>query len=176
MAASGGDRIAVARVLAPHGVRGEVQVEVLSDDPDRLASVRACWLRQGGRSRPAAVVSARRGPGGRCIVAFEGVTDRDQAAGLRGALVEIPREQARPLPEGRFYLFELMGMEVWTADGRYLGRVSGVLQGRAHDVWEVRRPGGGAPVLIPAVRAMVERVDRQEGRVLVRLPEGLVPE
>jgi len=168
-------RVAVAQVLAPHGVRGEVRVAVLSDDPGRLGSVRACWLRLGDQVRPATVVSARPGPRGSVIVAFEGVTDRDQAEGLRGAWVEIPRDQVRPLPEGHFYLFELMGLEVWTHDGRYLGRVSGVLRSRAHDLWEVTPPAKGEPVLIPAVRSFVERVDREAGRILVRLPEGLVP-
>ncbi|NLG68160.1 MAG: 16S rRNA processing protein RimM [Firmicutes bacterium] len=168
-------RVAVAQVLAPHGVRGEVRVAVLGDDPGRLGSVRTCWLRLGDQVRPAAIVSARPGPRGSVIVAFEGVTDRDQAERLRGAWVEIPGEQVRPLPEGHFYLFQLMGLEVWTQDGRCLGRISGVLRSRAHDLWEVTPPAGGEPVLIPAVLAFVERVEPEAGRVLVRLPEGLVP-
>lgn len=168
-------RLAVAKVLAPHGIRGEVRVEVLSDDPGRLASVRACWLRvAGGESRPAEIVAARPGPRGTAIVAFEGIGDRTAAEALRGALVEIPVERARPLPEGRFYLFELMGMEVVTEQGQRLGHISGVLRSPAHDIWEVSRPSGEQPVLIPAVRAFIGAVDRAARRVVVRLPEGLI--
>ena len=175
MASTDPGRVAVARVLAPHGIRGEVRVEVLSDDPGRLASVQECWLRlAGGECRPAEVVAARPGPRGTAIVAFKGVADRTAAEALRGALVEIPVERCRPLPEGRFYLFELMGMEVVTDRGQRLGHISGVLRSPAHDIWEVSRPSGQPPVLIPAVRAFIEAVDRAARRVVVRLPEGLV--
>lgn len=175
MPSPGPDRVAVARVLAPHGIRGEVRAEVLSDDPQRLSSVQECWLRlPRGGSRPARISGVRPGPGGTAIVAFDGIGDRRAAEGLRGALVEVPADRCPPLPEGRFYLFELDGMEVVDEQGRHLGRVSGVLRSRAHDIWEVTRPAG-RPLLIPAVRAFVVKVDRGARRVVVRLPQGLEP-
>ncbi|MEW6046974.1 MAG: ribosome maturation factor RimM [Bacillota bacterium] len=174
-AADAPERVAVAKILAPHGIRGEVRAEVLSDDPARLASVGACFLRlSGGGAIQVEVVRARPGPRGSVIVAFSGIEDRDAAEKLRGALVEIPRDAVRPLPEGHIYLFELLGMEVVTEGGERVGRVTGVLRSPAHDIWEISRPEGGPPVLLPAVRVFVGAVDPAARRVVVRLPEGLL--
>lgn len=171
--------VAVARVVAPHGVRGEVRVEALTDDPARLGELGPCRLRlPDGRVRQVQAVGARRGPHQSHLLRFQEITSRSEAEELRGAYVEIPVEQVRPLPEGRYYLFQVVGLPVFDESGRRLGSVREVRRCPAHDIWVVAPEGGGragrgGELWVPAVREMIREVDLTGRRVVVRLPEGL---
>lgn len=167
--------VAVALVLGPHGIAGEVRVSPLTDDPGRLARLGACRVRlPDGSARTMRVAGGRPGPRGTMLLRLDGVRDRDRAESLRGAVLEIPVGDVPPLPEGYFYWFELVGMDVVTEEGEALGSVGGIARGRAQDLLEVQRPGRAGPLLIPAVRAFVVTVDRNRKRLVVRLPPGLV--
>lgn len=166
------DFVGVARVRAPHGVRGELRVEPLTDDPGRLASLGPCRLRlPGGELRAARVVEVRPGPRASVLVRLEGVEDRTAAEALRGAYLEVPAGSAPPLPEGRYYVFQIVGCQVVDEGGALLGHIEEVLQTPAHDVWVVRRDRGR--LLLPAIRQVVQEVDVEAGRVVVRVPPGL---
>jgi 16S rRNA processing protein RimM len=161
----------VARIVRPQGRAGEVRVEPLTDDPRRLQELAECWLipPDGGERR---VVEAVRFQGGVPVVKLRGVASIGEAEALAGRLLAIPRSAVRPLPPGRFYPFDLAGCEVRTPVGEVLGTLGDVLAGAEHDFWVLRRPCGEC--LIPAVSAIVERVDLQARVVVVRPPEGLL--
>ncbi|MER3460786.1 MAG: 16S rRNA processing protein RimM, partial [candidate division GAL15 bacterium] len=105
------------------------------------------------------------------LVKLEGVEDRTAAERLRGAAVCVPRSGRVPLPEGTYYVDDLLGSEVVTEEGRALGRLEEVLRGQAHDVYVV--PDGRREVLLPAVREVVGEVSVDGRRITVRLPPGL---
>ncbi len=166
-------RIVVGRILRPHGVRGELVVEILSEVPDRFSPGRRLWLAP--RNGPAAlveIVAARQGPGGASLVRLAGFEDRDQADGARGALLEVDRSEVPPPPAGSYYLFDLVGCLCVDESRGEIGRIS-----------EVREDGGGlllvargelGEILVPYVAAIVRQVDLRERRVSVHLPEGLI--
>jgi 16S rRNA processing protein RimM len=164
----------VGRVIRPHGVRGELAVEVLSDAPERFApgvEVAAGDPDGDEALRPLEVTAARLHQG-RMLLRFTGVEDRDAAELLRGSLLTIPAEAARELGPDEFWRHQLVGLAVLDADGKDRGVVSDVLPGAAHDLLQVRRPDGVA-VLIPAVAALVE-VQLAQGRVVVQAIPGLL--
>lgn len=154
----------VGRVVGAHGVRGEVRVEPLTSFPDRFAP--GAQVEVDGR-----VLTIREVGGGsaQLVLRFEEVVDRDQAAGLQGAYLTVPLEQARPLPDGQFYHFQLVGLRVRDRHGRDLGTVVDVLEYPANDVLQVR--GEQGEVLVPMVRAVVQAVDLEKGVIEVDLPE-----
>ena len=167
-------RMVVGRVLRPHGVHGEVAVEVLSDAPDRFAP--GAELAAGdpdgpGPLRPLTVTAARLHLG-RLLLRLEGVDDRDAAGQLRGALLSIPAAAARPLADDEFWAHQLVGLTVVDRGGRERGRVADVVPGAAHDLLAVELRGGGT-ALVPAVAALVT-VELQAGRVLVDDLPGLL--
>jgi 16S rRNA processing protein RimM len=181
------DRLVVGRVLRPHGVRGELVVQVLSDAPDRFAPGAELGVGDPdgpGPLRPV-VVRAARLHQGRLLLSLEGVADRDAAEGLRGAWLSIPAAAARPLEPGEFWPHQLVGLAVVDRQGRRRGRVADVVPGGAHDLLAVELtegsgPQGGAPVnqaggiaLVPAVAALVT-VELEAGRVLVDAVPGLL--
>lgn len=167
-------RMVVGRVLRPHGLRGELVVQVLSDAPERFApgtAVAAGDPESGGPLRPLEVSSARLHQG-RMLLRFAGVEDREAAEPLRGSLLTIPMEAARELGAGEYWRHQLVGLAVVDSEGNDRGVVSEVLPGAAHDLLEVRRPDG-VTVLVPAVAALVE-VELEAGRVVVRALPGLL--
>lgn len=103
---------------------------------------------------------------------LSGVDDRDAAEALRGAELQVRREEAMPLPEGRYYVFELIGCRVEEVDGTEIGRLVDVITTAANDVYVVQSSERGE-ILIPAVRQVVRSVLPDEGRIVVDLPPGL---
>ena len=159
--------IPVGRVLSPRGTGGEVQVEVLSDSPGRFTPGGVVFL-QGKRLVIGGCSHLSRG---RLALTLEGVYDRGQAEGLRGALLTVPEDMVPSLPEGEYYHFQLVDMDVFTGDGEYLGRITEVLSTGANDVYVVVRDG--REMLIPAIEDVVVGVDVGGGRMKVELPPGL---
>ena len=167
-------RMVVGRVLRPHGLRGELVIEILSDAPERFApgaAVAAGDPDSGGPLRPLEVSAARLHQG-RMLVRFAGVEDRDAAEPLRGYLLSIPLEAARELGHDEFWRHQLVGLRVVDAEGNERGVVDDVLPGAANDLLQVRRPDG-VDVLVPAVAALVT-VELEAGRVVVQAIPGLL--
>ncbi len=167
-------RLVVGRVLRPHGVRGEVVAEVLSDAPDRFApgaELVAGDPDAGEPLRPLRVAASRLHRG-RLLLRFAGVEDRDAAEPLRSALLSIPLQAARPLAPDEFWPHQLVGLTVLDTQGSERGTVTDVVGGGAHDLLEVRL-ADGRTALVPAVAALVT-VDLAAGRVVVDAPPGLL--
>jgi 16S rRNA processing protein RimM len=163
--------VAVGRIVRTQGRRGEVRVEPLTDAPERLAELRECWLvppAAGERHDVEAVWFQGRVP----VVKFAASATMTDAQALVGRLVTIPRASVRQLPPDRYYAFDLVGCVVETPEGVSLGTITEVLAGPEHDYWTVQRGDRAWP--LPAVTALVERVDLAARRVVARPPEGLV--
>lgn len=176
--------VTIARILRPHGLRGEVAAEILTDFPERLkrftsvelfdptsraagngarsVRVRSCWLSQ---SR-----------GGQAIFHFQGSESIDDAKGLVGLEVQIPLAERVPLPQGSYYISDLAGCEVIEADGRVLGRVREVdfigedVAGTPNLVVD----SAAGELLIPLAQDICTSVDIVARRITVALPEGLL--
>ncbi len=166
--------LVVGRVLRPHGIRGELRVEVMTDYPERLDEHAFFYL-----ARPDSPESVRRYPleklrphKGALLLKLGGCDDRNAAEALRGLLVQIPFQDAVPLEAGEYYHFQLIGVEVETEDGRELGRVTEVLQTGANDVYIVQ--GAGGELLIPAVESVILELDLESRRMVVHLLAGML--
>lgn len=161
----------VGRVLRPHGIRGELRVEILTDYPERLPLHRVLYL--GTEPTPHRVEHVRFHKGG-ALIKLAGCDDRTTAEKLRGQWVQIPFEAAVPLEEGEYYYFQLVGVEVFTSQGELLGTVAEVVDTGANDVYVVRGPRG--EVLIPAIEEVVRELDLEARRMVVEVLPGLLEE
>jgi len=162
--------IAIGRIVRPQGRRGEVRLQPLTDEPDRFRDLRECYLvpPDAGERRAVEAVWFQ---GGVPVLKLAGSESLEDAGSLVGRFVSIPRTAARPLPPDRFYAFDLVGCAVETPDGASLGVLEDVWAAPGHDLWVLR--AGQRACLIPAVSAIVERVDLAGRVVVVRPPEGL---
>jgi 16S rRNA processing protein RimM len=167
--------LAIGRILRPHGVRGELRAEILTDYPDRVQTVFAQHLRTlyvGKEHRPFTLTGVRFHQDA-MLLTFKECMTRDEADALRGALVEIALEDAIPLEEGEYYHFQLIGMQVETEEGDVLGDIVDVFTvPGANDVFVVH--GSRGEILIPAIEDVVIDLDVEAGRVVIRLLPGLL--
>lgn len=166
------DFVTIGEVVSTQGHRGELRVLPLTDFPERFRELREVFLERGGR-RQAAHVERVAYHGRFVIFSLREVPDMNAAEQLRGALLQVPLDQAVALPEGRWYIFEIVGLRVYTTDGESLGIVVDVLQTGANDVYVVHNTTG-REVLIPALKDVVREIDSGSGRMVVSLPDGLM--
>ncbi|MDI9497839.1 MAG: ribosome maturation factor RimM [Bacillota bacterium] len=163
----------VARLTAPHGVAGELRAVSLTEIPGRLEALGRTRLRRvDGRLEEREREVRVRFTGSRYLVRIEGCDSRKQAETLRGCCLTLPREAAEPLPEGRWYVSDLLGCRI-TCPGRgAIGRLTDVIEGVGSDIWVVQRPRL-KDLLIPVLDDTVISVDLAGRLIEVRLPEGL---
>jgi len=165
------ETVAVGRVLRPHGVRGEVVVEVLSDVPARFQKgSRVTGVREGAPPLPLTVAAGRVHKTG-AVVRFEGYDDRDRAGELRGLDLEVPRAEVPKASRGTYYQFELLGC-LCRDHGEELGRVVEVVEDGGGVMLIVE--GEGRRIPVPFVKEFLRRVDVAAGTIDLDLPEGLL--
>lgn len=163
------DLVVVGRIGKPQGIKGEVTVEVRTDDPEARFAPGATLQSDEGPL----VVAQSRDHSGRLVVLFEGVADRNAAELLRGRILQV---DARTLPaledDDEFYDSQLVGLAALAVDGRDLGAVKEVLHLPHGDVLVLA--DGDREHLVPFVKAIVPTVDLAAGRVVVDPPPGLL--
>lgn len=165
------DYLVIGRVVAPHGVRGEVRVAVETDDPERFAGLETVYV--GDAKRELRVVGVRAHQD-RMLLLFAGIEDRNAAEALRGQLLYVAVDEVEPLEDGAYYYHEVEGLEVVDEHGARIGILREVLPTGANDVYVVKRPAG--ELLIPAIHGVVLSIEPERGRVVVRIPPGLDPQ
>ncbi|MFI9631683.1 ribosome maturation factor RimM [Nocardia sp. NPDC051929] len=169
--------LVVGRIAKSHGVRGELVVEVRTDEPEARF---APGVRLRGRLPRAAevrefTVESAREHSGRLLVFLSGVTDRTAADALRGMLFVVDSADLPPSEDpDEFYDHELEGLEVRLTDGTVVGSVREVLHSAAGELLEVRAADDGREILIPFVTAIVPTVSLAEGVIVIDPPEGLL--
>jgi len=107
------------------------------------------------------------------VIKFKQVADINDAEKLKGALIKITRNQLMPLTEGHYYIFQIIGLDVFDPEGVKLGKIKQVLQTGANDVYVIK-PADGKDILIPALKTVVKKIDIEANRMVVELPEGLL--
>lgn len=158
--------IPAGRIVNTHGVRGEVKLEVWLDSPENLCAYPRIFV--DGRERK--LLSAR--VQNRFVLAqLEGVEDLSSAMPLKGRHFTIAREDAH-LPEGGYFLQDLLGARVVSDDGRERGTLTDILERPASEIYVVTGPDGREH-LIPAVPAFLVSADADAGLITVRWMEGL---
>jgi 16S rRNA processing protein RimM len=167
--------LTIGKILKPHGRRGEVAVEVLTDFPDRFAAGAEVLLRNNTGAQ-AARVEESRSHKGRVILKLAGCDSISAAEALVGLWIEVPGTERKVLPRGVVYLADLVGCAV-REGGETLGTVEAVQEqdekgeSGAPVLLQVRTPGG--ELLIPFAAEICRRVDVEGRQIEVRLPEGL---
>ena len=170
------ERVTLARILRPRGRKGEVAAEILTDFPERLTKLREVWLWNGTGEPCGAKVRACWLHKNQAVFHFEGCDSINDAEKLRGWQVQVEFSERVELPQGKYYVSDLVGCEVWECG---FGLQAGTLLGTVNDVQFT----GGAPLLvvetprgellIPLAEEICRRIDLGARRIEVVLPEGL---
>ncbi|WP_258955107.1 ribosome maturation factor RimM [Sporomusa ovata] len=160
--------ITIGKIVAPHGVRGDVRIVPLTDFPDRFYDLTKVLVDGVGEL---ALESARQHKKF-ILLKFSGLDSINDIEHLRDKLIQIRREDAVKLPEGRYYIFDIIGLNVFTEEGNLLGTIIDVLQPGSNDVYVVKQQDK-SEVLIPAIKEVVKKIDILGKQMIVKLQEEM---
>jgi len=165
------DRVTIGQIIRVRGIRGEVVVMPLTDDPGRYRKLEEVTIAKEGESGKFTVESAREFKG-RVLLHLKNVGSPEEARKLVGGFVEIDKGQLVKLPPDRYFVFDIVGLEVATTKGQRIGKVKEVISLPGYDVYVVEDEERQYD--IPAVKEIVKKVDLKKGRMIVQPPEGLL--
>lgn len=160
------DRVTIGKVVAPHGVRGDVRIAVLSDFPERFLDLDKVYLDNGTKL----IVEDARLHKQFVLLKFSGLDTMNDVEALRGRYIQVNREDVVVLPEGHYYFFDIIGLEVYTVDGDKLGIITDILKTGSNDVY-VTETKGKKPILVPALKEVVRSIDIPGKKMIVKLQE-----
>ena len=165
------NRVCVAQIGAPHGVRGEVRMRVFAEDPAAITQYGTLESEDGTQRFD---IVALRPAKDHFVARLRGVDDRTDAERLTNLELYVARDRLPP-PEDddTFYHADLVGLTVVDRNGATIGTVAAVQNFGAGDLLEINPAAGGAPVLLPFTRQAVPEIDIAGGRIVVDPPEGL---
>jgi 16S rRNA processing protein RimM len=165
--------VCVGKIVKTRGTGGELEVDLLGETAPALDEPLTVFLEETGGAQPKAYAAERRRRmGRRMALKLEGIDAPEAAQGLVGYSVMVEARRLPALPEGQFYHYQIIGLDVIDEDGKSLGRIEEVMETGGNDVYVVR--SGRGEVLIPAVDNVVLKVDLDAGCMVVDLPPGLV--
>ena len=164
----------IGRITAPHGIQGEVRVLPLTDRLERFESLQECYLTSPDEKqrRLIKILGTRQNPPF-ILTTIEGVNSREEADQMRNWFLSVDRAHAIELPEGSWFVCDLIGVTVTDEHYGELGRLKEVIQQTAQDIYVVAAPGL-TDVLFPSAGGFVRHVSLAERQMAVLLPDGLV--
>lgn len=164
--------LAVGKLHRPHGVHGDMSMEVLTDFPERLSAGITLYI--GSEHTPLQLKKVRRQNRG-LLVSFQGVENPEATVVLRNQFVYVQTADRPTLPEGEYYHHQIIGLQVFTQQGDFLGTIVEILETGANDVFVIR-PQNGREILIPNTDEVVLQIDIDQNRMTIHLLPGLLPD
>ncbi|WP_148133795.1 ribosome maturation factor RimM [Candidatus Formimonas warabiya] len=163
------ERITIGKIIAAHGVHGEVKVQPLTDFPRRFKKTKKVWVDAVNHYLDIEQVREQQDL---FLIKFCGFDHREEAEKLKNSLVQVDPDQVAKLPPGHFFHFQIIGLDVYDADSQHLGQVKEILETGANDVYVVKRENK-KDLLLPALKSVVLAIDVDHQKMVVELPRGL---
>ena len=164
--------ITIGKAVKPFGVKGEMKIEPMTDFPERFKDLRRVFLVSPAGRELVCEVRSLRYSGGFPLLQLDGYDSPEKAKALNGWFLKVPQEEAVPLPEGSYYWFELVGMEVVSEAGEKLGTIVEVFETGSNDVYVMKQ--GRKEIYLPATKEIVKHIDRKAKRMVIHLVDGLM--
>jgi 16S rRNA processing protein RimM len=167
-----GSFIPIGEIVRPHGIRGDVKVYALTERPGLFTEFQNFYMHNEAGQGEWVSVENVRVKSNIIVLKLKGIDNREEAESLRGNILEISADDFPPLPEGSYYVLDLIGLKVTDVNGVEIGLIVDVLSMPTHDVYVVDR--NGAEVLIPAVEEFIKLIDIEKGNMVVKTITGLL--
>ncbi|MDO4766143.1 MAG: ribosome maturation factor RimM [Eubacteriales bacterium] len=166
------DTVVVGKITTTHGLKGTVKVLPMTEKKERFYDLTQIMAELADGKQKVLTIEGISSFKEGFLMDFKEIKDVNAAQKLRGAYLQIPRSQAMELEEGEYYIFEIIGAEVFTDEGERLGILENVIETGANDVYEVKTEDG-KEILIPVIPDCVLEVNTEEKKVVVHLLEGM---
>ncbi|MDZ7342375.1 MAG: ribosome maturation factor RimM [candidate division KSB1 bacterium] len=164
--------VAIGKIVNAHGIGGDVVIEPMTDDLEQFSSIKQVYLCLTQESRQLLAIERTRSTANKILLKFAGINDRNAALDLKGLVIEKRLADCPMLPADSYYIFDIIGLNVRTVDDRWVGEISDVMTLPANDVYIVN--DGQQEYLIPAIKAVIKKIDLDTGLVIIDPLEGLL--
>lgn len=164
--------IRVGKITNTHGHKGAVKVLPMTDYPERFEELQEVFMVDETRKEKLTINSVKYQKNN-LILEIKEIQDMNQAELYKGKYLFIEKKDARLLPEGRYYLFDLIGLKVYE-DENFIGEIKDIIQTGSNDVYVVKSNTNKSDILIPAIKKVVKKIDIENQRMEVQLLEGIL--
>lgn len=165
------DLLEVGKIVNTHGLRGEVKVVPWTDNPEVFEDIDFVYVKKKSEYERLDVKGIKYQKNN-LIVRFSQITDINMAEKYKNQVIYAEREILGELPEGVYYIADLIGLDIVTEDGKKIGTVSDVFNTGSNDIYEVKREGK-KNLLLPVIDDVVLNIDVDGGKITVRMMDGL---
>ena len=164
--------IDVGKIINTHGIKGEVKVMPLTDDPQRYGKLKKVYI-EGSSGVELLNIEGRKYFKELVIIKFKEINDMNSAEALKGKVLKINKADAVKLPKDSYFIFDILDCEVFEENGNRLGILKDIIQTGSNDVYVVRDENN-REILIPALKSVVNKVSIEDKKITVTLPKGLL--
>ena len=167
------DVVVIGRILRPHGIKGGIKVNLMTDWPERYRIGEPIYVSTEDRPGSWRVIKDMHLQNKRLILKFEGVDDCDSAEALRNHLLQVRADQRPQMNKDTYYVPDLIGCDVRTVEGKMVGTLKEILQNTPQDIYVIETDIGD-DILIPAVKEFVKDINIGQGLITIDPIEGLI--
>lgn len=164
--------IMVGKVVSTQGNKGEIKVLPLTDSTDRFKKLTSIFIRN-NIDRKTLKIEKIRIKENMVILKIENIENIKEAKMIVGSYLEVKRENAVKLPKGTYFVFEIIGLEVYNKNNIFLGKVDNVISTGSNDVYVVKSKDK-EELFIPAIREVVKNIDLEKKRITINMVDGLI--
>lgn len=161
----------IGQIVNVKGLKGEVKVNSFSEDSQRFEKIKTVFIKRKGEMKEYEIESVGYNKI-QVIIKFKEIDSVEEAEKLRNAFILIDRDVLGDLPEGKYYIADLIGLEVYTELDEYLGKVDDIYNTGANDIYVIK-DDLGKQILLPGIKEVIKRIDLNQGKIIVNLIEGL---
>ena len=165
-------RLEIGQIINTFGIKGEVKVFPLTDDIKRFDDLETVYVKNKKESQLYNIESIKYHKNF-VLIKFKEINTVEQAETLRNSYLEVDRAQAIPLNEGEYFIADLIGLEVYSDEGKLIGKVDDIYNTGANDIYVVKNDLG-KQILLPGIKDVIKNVDLEKGQIIVHLIPGLI--
>ena len=165
-------RLEIGQIVNTFGIKGEVKVVPFTDDIKRFDKLKNVYVKTKKESKQYKVENVKYHKN-MVLIKLEGINTVENAETLRNAFLEIDRKDAIPLEEGTYFIADLIGAEVYTDEGKLLGKVDDIYNTGSNDIYVVKDELG-KQILLPGIKEVIKEVLLEQEKIIVHLIPGLI--
>lgn len=164
--------IIIGKIVSTQGNKGEVKVIPLTNSIDRFKKLTDIFIRKGNNKKLSKINNLKIKKN-TVILKLEGIENIEKAEMIVGSFLEVKRSNAIKLPKDTYFIFDIIGLEVYTNENELLGKVNNIISTGSNDVYVVKNKDK-QEILIPAIREVIKNVDLEKKRISINMVDGLI--
>lgn len=162
----------IGQIVNTFGIKGVVKVNSFTDDPLEFEKLKTILIEKSKKLLEFEIEEAKFHKN-QVLLKLKGINDINEAEKYKGCYIKLPREKAKKLPENTYFIADLIGLEVYSDEGKLIGKVDDIYNTGANDIYVVK-DDLGKQTLLPGIKDVIKNVDLEKGQIIVHLIPGLI--